>query len=148
MRTSHTRPDRSVAALEVSILSRDCQPISDPDLRRLFPGGALTAQRLDRIRDWPRLLVTVDGTVVGLATCQRLHDELLVPDIGMCVTCECSEHDALDALLDALETACLAGGSRRLVLNPPRTSLLFLERRGYYAVTASCAGCWVEKALA
>jgi hypothetical protein len=137
----------AMAGLEVTVLSRDCQPIADADLRRLFPGSALTDQRLDRIREWPRVLVALGPTIVGAATCQRIHDELLAPDVGVCATCSCSAHDVLHALLDALETACLAGGSHRVVLSPPPASLSLLDRRGYRTVKASCAGSWVEKTL-
>jgi hypothetical protein len=141
-----TAPPRA-ALLDVSILSRDGAPVSDSDLRRLFSGGSLTAARLDRLRDWPRILVGCGDRLVGAATCQRLEADLVVPDIGICTDCLCPEHDVLNTLLDALEAACLAGGGRRLVLSPPRTALFLLQRRGYEAVSASCAGCWVEKRI-
>ncbi len=131
--------------LEVKVLGPHCEPMSDVDLRRLFVGSALTGQRLDRLREWPRMLVMCGDRVVGAATCQRVEDELLVPDIAINVVNGCSELDVTNALLDALETACLAGGSRRVVMSPPRPSVAMLERRGYRTVRASCAGCWIEK---
>ena len=134
-----------LGGLEVKVLGPDCEPMTDIDLRRLFAGSALTGQRLDRLREWPRMLVFCGDRVVGAATCQRIEEELLVPDIGLAVDNGCSELDVVNALLDALETACLAGGSRRIVLSPPRPSLAMLERRGYKTVKASCAGCWIEK---
>jgi hypothetical protein len=136
-----------VAPLEVSVLGPHCEPVSDADIRRLFAGSALTQQRLDRLREWPRMLVACDETLVAAATCQRVDDELLVPDLAVCVEHGCSEHAVINALLDALENACLAGGSRRIVLSPPRASLAFLERRGYRTIKASCAGCWIEKVI-
>ena len=132
-------------ALEVKVLGPHCEQLSDLDLRRLFAGSSLTGQRLDRLREWPRMLVFCGDCLVGAATCQRIEDELLVPDIGVDVGTSCSEKDVTNALLDALETACLAGGSRRVVLSPPRASLSMLERRGYKTIKASCAGCWIEK---
>lgn len=133
--------------LEISVLGPHCAPVSEADLRRLFTGSALTEQRLNRLREWPRMLVACGDRVVAAATCQRIEDELLVPDIGICAECGCSERQIIHALLDALETACLAGGSRRIVLSPPRTSLGFMERRGYKTVKASCAGSWIEKVV-
>lgn len=133
------------STLEVKVLGPHCEQISDLDLRRLFAGSMLTGQRLDRLREWPRMLVLSGERLVGAATCQRIEDELLVPDIGLCADNGASEIEVVNALLDALETACLAGGSRRIVLSPPRPSLAMLERRGYKTVKASCAGCWIEK---
>jgi hypothetical protein len=135
------------AALEVTVFGPHCEPVRDRDIRRLFAGSALTQQRLDRLREWPRMLVACGDTIVGAATCQRVDDELLVPDLAVCVEPGCSEHAVVNALLDALENACLAGGSRRIVLSPPRTSLALLERRGYRTIKASCAGCWIEKVV-
>jgi len=140
-------PHHSGVALEVVVLGRDCEPMSDADLRRLFAGSTLTADRLDRLRDWPRVLVTCTDRIVGVATCQRVHDELVVPDLAIAASAH-TEHEVLHTLLDALENACLAGGARRIVLSPPRASLLLMQRRGYLAVRASCAGCWLEKAVA
>lgn len=135
------------ASLDVKVLGPHCDPLSEPELRRLFPGSSLTGQRFDRLAEWPRMLVYCGDRVVGAATCQRLEDELLVPDIGICSDNGCLELDVVNALLDALENACLAGGSRRIVLSPPRASMAMLERRGYKTVKASCAGCWIEKLM-
>jgi hypothetical protein len=132
-------------ALEVKVLGPHCEPITDVDIRRLFAGSSLTGQRLDRLRGWPRMLILCGDHLVGAATCQRIEDELLVPDVGVNVGTSCSEKEVVNALLDGLETACLAGGSRRVVLSPPRASLAILERRGYHTIKASCAGCWIEK---
>jgi hypothetical protein len=134
-----------LGGLEVKVLGPHCEPMTEVDLRRLFAGSALTGQRLDRLREWPRMIILCGDRVVGAATCQRIEEELLVPDIGLAVDNGCSEMEVVNALLDALETAGLAGGCRRIVLSPPRPSLAMLERRGYKTVKASCAGCWIEK---
>ncbi len=73
--------------------------------------------------------------------------ELRVPEIGMDPGCECNERDVLNALLDALELAGLAGGCRRIVVMPPKMSLGFIERRGYSRISERCAGGWIEKTL-
>lgn len=145
-----------MAALDVRVTGPDCDELSDGDLRRLFPGSSLTGTRLDRLRQWPRVVVTLGGDVVAVATCQKTECEMRVPDIGMDVpameagyatVCRCSERDIINTLLDAVELACVAGGCRRVIVSPPRVSLAFLERRGYVRVNERCAGGWIEKTL-
>lgn len=133
--------------LEASILGPHCAPLDDGDVRRLFAGSALTEQRLDRLRRWPRILVRRGDAVVGAATCERAHSEFLVADVGLAENSETTQ-DVINALLDAIESACLAGGCRRIVLSPPGLGLALLERRGYRTVRASCAGSWMEKDIA
>ena len=100
-----------------------------------------------RIREWPRVLVAAGDVIVGAATCQRLQDELLVPDIGLSACVGCADGEVLLVLIDALETACLAGGSRRVAVNPPRAALPLLASRGYRAIDRPQAGCWVARTL-
>jgi hypothetical protein len=52
----------------------------------------------------------------------------------------------LDALLNAIEIASLAGGCHRIVLIPS-VAATDLERRGYAVVREGCAGAWMEKSL-
>jgi hypothetical protein len=143
------------SALDVRVTGPDCDELSDGDLRRLFPGSSLTGARLDRLRQWPRVVVTLGDDVVAIATCQKTDGEMRVPDVGLdipvrdggCAVC-CSERDIVNTLLDAVELACIAGGCRRVIVSPPRVSLGFLERRGYVRVDERCAGGWIEKTLA
>jgi hypothetical protein len=141
-------PGPDINPLEVRVNGPDCEPLTSADLRRLFPGSALTQDRLNRLRDWPRVVVSCGERVVAVATCQKTEVELRVPEIGMDPGCECNERDVLNALLDALELAGLAGGCRRVVLMPPKVSLGFIERRGYARISERCAGGWIEKTLA
>jgi hypothetical protein len=133
--------------LEATILGPHCAALDDGDVRRLFGRSALTEQRLDRLRRWPRILVRRGDAIMGAATCERAHSEFLVPDVGLAENAE-TVNDVINALLDAIESACLAGGCRRIVLSPPRAGLALLERRGYQTVRASCAGSWMEKDIA
>lgn len=145
-----------LTALDVRVTGPDCDEMSDGDLRRLFPGSSLTGSRLDRLRQWPRVVVTRGDEIVAVATHQKTEGEMRVPDIGMDVpagdlgdgSCRCSERDILNTLLDAVELACVAGGCRRVIVSPPRVSLAFLERRGYVRVNERCAGGWIEKTIA
>lgn len=148
MRTAPNSTSRpSTDAYEVRVNGPDCEPIGEADLRRLFPGSMLTQGRLDRLREWPRVAVTCDGRVIAVATCQKFELEMRVPEIGLDLECGCDGRDVLTVLFDAIELAGLAGGCRRLVVNPPKVSLVFLERRGYHPISEGCAGSWIEKAL-
>ena len=134
-------------SFEVRVNGPDCEPVGEADLRRLFPGSMLTQGRLDRLREWPRVAVTCEGRVIAVATCQKIELELRVPEIGLDLDCGCDGRDVLTVLFDAIELAGLAGGCRRVVVNPPKVSLGFLERRGYRSISEGCAGAWIEKAL-
>lgn len=148
-------PQPELEGLDVRVTGPDCDVLSDADLRRLFPGGALTEPRLNRLREWPRVVIVFDGRVVGAATCQKSEGEMRVPDLGIDAprpacgrpSVRCGERDIVNALLDAVELACIAGGCRRVIISPPRMSLAFLERRGYRGVNERCAGSWIEKTL-
>jgi hypothetical protein len=152
-------PPQAVAdmtALDVRVTASDCDVLCDGDLRRLFPGSSLTGSRLDRLREWPRVVVTLGDEVVAVASYQKTDGEMRVPDIGLDVppegtgygSCRCSERDVLNTLLDALELAGIAAGCRRVIVNPPKVSLAFLARRGYIGINERCAGGWIEKSLA
>jgi hypothetical protein len=150
--SSVRRPE--TAALDVRVDARDSSPLSDSDLRRLFPGSTLTDIRLDRLREWPRVLVRFGECLVGVATYQKTERDLRVPDLGVqppdaVIPCgACPSRDVLNALLDGLELACLAAGCRRIVISPPAVSITLLERRGYVRINERCAGGWIEKTLA
>jgi len=149
-------PVSDPSPLDVRVTGPDIA-LSDGDLRRLFPGSSLTGVRLDRLREWPRAVVTLGDDIVAVATCRKSEGEMRVPDIGIDIpameagyaaACRCSERDVINTLLDAVELASIAGGCRRVIVSPPRVSAGFLERRGYVRVNERCAGGWIEKSLA
>jgi hypothetical protein len=125
--------------------------LTHADLRRLFPGSMLTDSRLDRLRRGPRVVVTLGEDVVAVATCSRIEGEMRVPDVAIDIPRgllgQWSPRDVLNALLDAIELSSIAGGCRRIVVNPPATSLAFAERRGYRRISERCAGGWIEKTI-
>jgi hypothetical protein len=125
----------------------DCAPLSRADVIRLFGAGGLTPVRLDRLRTLPRMQVTRDERVVAVATCEWRLDGLRVPDIGICAG-EGRAGRVADALLDGIESAGLAGGSRRIAVGAPRDWADRLQRRGYYSISASGAVRWFEKITA
>ncbi len=144
--------------IDVRVCGGDCEPMSDADLRRLFPGSSLTQARLDRLRDLPRVLVIMGDRTVGIAAYQKVEGDLRVPDLAVDASVgglrlvggppQPREREVINALLDAVEVSALAAGCSRIVLSPPKVSLAFLERRGYRRVDERCAGGWVEKTVA
>jgi hypothetical protein len=139
--------------LDVTIEGPDCPRLSDADLRRLFPGSTLTGVRLNRLRNWPRLVVRLAGVPVALATYTQTDGETQIPDFAVDLPPRLNAMDgmlrrrALYALLDAIELASLAGACRRIVLIPGTDAIAVLERRGYRAFNEGCAGAWLEKSL-
>jgi hypothetical protein len=134
------------AALDVRVEGADGAPVTPADLRRLFPGSMLTEARFDRLNSWPRTLVLCGERIVGLATCRKGETELRVADVGVDANCGCGEAEVVDVLLDALETAALAGGCRRIVLMAPKCVAVPLDARGYDPVSRPTIG-WFEKRL-
>lgn len=141
------------AALDVMVEGPESRRLTDGDLRRLFPGSALTGVRLNRLRNWPRLVVRLDDVPVALATYTQLDGQTQIPDFALDVPPRADAGDgtlrrrALDALLDAVQLASLAGACRRIVLIPPREAVTMLERRGFSTISEGCAGAWMEKSL-
>ncbi|HSC28675.1 MAG TPA: hypothetical protein VLD67_15470 [Vicinamibacterales bacterium] len=135
------------SAFEIRVNSPDTEELSAADMRRLFPGSALTGSRLNRLHEWPRVSVVCGNQIVAVATCQKTDTELRAADVGIDGSCGCSLRVVLDMLVDALELAGLAGGCRRLILMPPSGSPDLLERRGFTAISERCAGGWLEKPL-
>jgi hypothetical protein len=139
------------AALDLRVEGPDVGGLTDADIRRLFP-GRMTGERLNRLRNWPRVVVRVDEVPVGVATYTQTPVETHVPDFAVDVPASLEyEHGELaphviDSLLDAIEIASLAAGCHRVVLIP-KDGLTQLARRGYISVSEGCAGSWMEKPL-
>jgi len=144
-------PTPAPAELDLRVEGPDVRGLTDAEIRRLFPGGASGA-RLNRLRNWPRVVVRVDDLPVGVATYTQTPLETQVPDFSVEVPPSLDvEHpdlvpQVLDALLEAIEIASLAGGCRRVVLIPLRGPA-DLARRGYVCVNEGCGGSWMEKSL-
>jgi hypothetical protein len=137
------------AGLNARIDDAGCPPLSEGDLRRLFPGSNLTDRRLDRLRTWLRVVITHEDRLVGVATCRETDGEMRVPDVALDRDeKELGVHQILHALLDAIELAATAGNCRSIVMSTPPVSPTWLQRRGYRAVRESCAGGWLEKSIA
>jgi hypothetical protein len=132
--------------MQVKVLGPDCAPLSAADLRRLFRGRRLTPARRDRIAQSGRVVATCGNRTVGMAAYDRADGELRVHELAVDITTPCAEDQVINALLDALEVACLAGGGRRLVLLPRAAiAASLLRRRGFVTIAEGCAGSWFEK---
>ena len=145
-------PSIQRVALDVVVEGSDARGLTDADIRRLFPGTALTGVRLNRLRNWPRVVVRVDDKAAGVATYTQTPFELQIPDFAVSIPSAVGADRGgltkrvFDALLDAIEVASLAAGCHRIVLIPS-AGAADLERRGYVIVREGCAGAWMEKAL-
>lgn len=144
-------PAQVPAALDLRVEGPDVSGLTDADIRRLFP-GRMSGERLNRLRNWPRVVVRVDEVPVGLATYTQTPIETHVPDFAIEVPASLEyEHGQLaphvtDSLLDAIEIASLAAGCHRVVVIP-RAGLTQLERRGYVSISEGCGGSWMQKSL-
>lgn len=139
--------------LDVIVEGPDARGLTDADVRRLFPGNSPSGVRLNRLRNWPRVVVRVDDTVAAVATYTQTPVETQIPDFAIGIPSAVGPERSrlaervLDALLDAVEVASVAGGCQRIVLIPSVASVDDMERRGYAVVRDGYAGSWMEKSL-
>jgi len=144
-------PTPEPAVLDLRVEGADARGLTDGDVRRLFPGPT-TGERLNRLRNWPRIVVRIDDVPVGVATYTQTPIETQIPDFAVEIPHSFDVDHAnvrrqvVDALLDAIQIASLAGGSRRIVV-VPASCIKDLFRHGYLAVTEGCGGSWLEKSL-
>lgn len=137
--------DASQEPLQIRVLGPDKHAVALADLTRLFPDTALVPGRSLRVLEGPCITAICGDTVVGAAAYHRADMDLRVTDLGVSTDCNCRRDAIVCALLDALELACLAGGSDRLVFRvPDDLSGSILQRRGY-VITNGCEGRWAEK---
>ena len=139
-------PDPALPPMRVRVLGPDAAEVSEEDLRRLFKGRHLTPARRHRLAETGRVLAACGTRVVGLAGYELVDAEFRVHEFALDDASPCCLEEIATALLDALETACLAGGGRRLVLLP-RASVDagFLRGHGYAPIVEGCAGSWFAK---
>jgi hypothetical protein len=139
------------AVLDLRVEGPDVRALSDADIRRLFP-ERVTGERLNRLRNWRRLVVRIDDRTVGVATYTQTPIETHVPDFAVAVPSSLKVRyenvaaQVLDSLLAAIEIASLAGGCHRIVLIP-QAGGAELEGRGYKCIHERCGGSWMEKSL-
>ena len=144
-------PSFERAAVHVLVEGSDVRGLSNADARRLFP-GSLTGARLNRLRNWPRVVVRIDDAVAGIATYTQTPFEMQIPDFAVSIPSAIGAgrsglaQRALNELLQAVEVASLAGGCHRIVLIPS-AGTADLQRHGYLGVREGCAGAWMEKSL-
>ena len=146
LQTGQASTGPALPPMRVRVLGPDSAELSAADLKRLFRGRHLTPARRHRLADGGRVLAVCGSRVVGLAAYERADGEFRVHEFGIDDASPCRVEEIAVALIDALETACLAGGGNRLVLLP-RASVgdLFLRQRGYAPIAEGCAGSWFVK---
>jgi hypothetical protein len=145
---SGIRPEFADAAMHLSIVGPEVEPLPAGDLRRLFAAGMLSARRHDRLAHCARVMATCNGHVVGLATYVKVDAELQVPDLAIDRQATCRAQDVLGAILDGLELACLAGGGHRILVRPPPAIPPAVFRIwGYSVAPGRRRPGWVEKRI-
>jgi hypothetical protein len=144
--TGQTSPEQPVPPMRVRVLGSDAAELPAADLRRLFKGRHLTPARRHRLCESGRVVAVCGTRVVGLAAYEWADAEFRVHEFGIDADSPCRVEEIAAALIDALETACLAGAGTRLVLLP-RASIgtAFLRERGYAPIAEGCAGSWFVK---
>lgn len=141
----YVRPG-DAAPMQFRVLGPDAGGPAVPDLRRLFRGQRMTAARRSRLGQSGRILAMCGARVVGLAAYERSEREMRVTELGLDHESACGIEQIVGGLLDALELACMAGGTRRLILLPRATAAsAVLRRRGYTSIAEGAAGSWFEK---
>lgn len=138
-------------ALDLRVEGADVRGLSDLDIRRLFPVRT-AGDRLNRLRNWPRIVIRIEDVPVGVATYTQTPIEMHVPDFAVDIPPFIdadrghARRQVIEALLEAIEIASLAGGCRRIVIIPSERPEDF-SRRGYLSVSEGCGGSWMEKCL-
>jgi len=139
------------AALDLRVEGPEVPGLTDAEIRRFFP-GPISGERLNRLRNWPRIVVRIDETPVAVATYTQTPIETQVPEFAVEIprAIETNHPDArrqvMASLIDAIEIASLAGACRRIVI-VPTGPIKELIRHGYVVVTEGCGGSWLEKSL-
>ena len=70
------------ADLDLRVEGPDVRGLTDAEIRRLFPAGT-SGERLNRLLNWPRVVVRVDDMPVGIATYTQTPLETQVPDFSV-----------------------------------------------------------------
>jgi hypothetical protein len=132
--------------MRVRVVGPESADLTAADLRRLFKGRPLTRARRHRLSDSGRVMAVCGSWIVGLAAYERTDTEFRVHEFGLDAGSPCACDEIADALLEALEVACLAGGGRRLVLLPRAAiGTAPLRQRGYAQIAEGAAGSWFVK---
>jgi len=145
MASAATMSSPTTHGLRVQVFGADAEPMPAHALARLFPHVPAHSPRFERLARSARVIVTHGSQIVGFAVYQRIDGDIRVPDLTLLASPGHGVRDVFGALLDALEAACLAGGSRRIVLPPTAPAHGLLRRRGYDVISEGCAGAWREK---
>jgi hypothetical protein len=127
--------------VRVRVVGPEAACLGEDDLQRLFRGRTPTPARRERMRRSGRVLAACGDRIVGLAAYEREGGEVRVHEFGVDDADQCRMDEISTVLLEALETACLAGGGRRLTLLPrAAVAVEVLRARGFLRVAESSGG--------
>ncbi len=141
-------PDkRPTTPLGCTVIGPEGDIGASSDLLRLFEHCTVGEARARRIGNCAKIAVRCGPDLVGLAA-YRQHDgllevrELVVEEAG-----RCRARDVVRILLHALESACLAGGGRRVVLGPEAAGHVPGDLCSGYTAPGQRAHAGLEKTL-
>ncbi len=130
------------------VRGHDAAPIDGADLKRLFAGQRITAARRARLAHLPRIEAFLEEQLAGVAVYERHERDVRVVEFAVPEQSRVDPTAVANAIIDAIELACIAAGGRRIVLLPhTEGASIAFRRRGYRTVTEGCAGGWLEKTL-
>jgi hypothetical protein len=144
-----SEPSVPEMSMHYRVLGPDGGSVSAADLRRLFRGQRLSQARRNRLAQGGRILVLCGSRVVGIAAFDRSDVDVRVYEVGLDAESVCATDDIINYLLDALELACMASGTRRLILLPGVVLNATITRhRGYVMQGAGHPGACAQKTFA
>jgi len=109
-------------------------------------GGVAESSRLRHLQACSKILVLCGSRVVGLAAYENHGDELRVRELATTSNQSCGRQRIVEAALDALELACLAGGAQRILIPTRRMQDPSpLCRRGFTPVNGRFRAKWLQK---
>ncbi len=143
---SATRPTAPLGCTVV-VIGPEGDISTSNDLLRLFECCTVGEARTRRIGNCAKIAVRCGPDLVGLAAYRQSDGLLEVLELVVEEAGRCSAHDVVRTLLHALESACLAGGGRRVVLVPEAASHVPRDLCSGYTATGQSASAGLEKTL-
>lgn len=144
MRSSEAQCPGPLELRPVSVRVVDPEaPLPAVELDRLF-GTRLPSDRREPLVRCPRIVASCGDRIVGVAAYENLVGETRVLEFGVDNEAPGGTPGVANAVLDALELACLARGAHRLILTSRASAVgPVLWQRGYSRVGGD-AGSWLK----
>jgi len=134
--------------IQVHLTAAGSDPFRDQNVARLFKGQRLTRARRAQLRESHMIIVSYGRRLAGVAAYTAAKRNVcVVSELALDPKLSCERDCVVDAVLDALEAACLASGRFAIVVLRTDIAPVVFKRRGYVAIIERCGGAWLEKQL-